>query len=135
MRCILLAISVLTACAQAHPETAIADTEGRQTGLPPVYSPNRVADLELRSRGRGRLIVQVEGSGGIDKAEVRLLETRTSPERTGITDTNGTAIIDTVVPGEYIGIVRRIGMQQQSFRIRLTAGYADTLRISFGWSP
>ena len=123
------------ACMQPRTGTVFAETEGRQTGLPPVVVSSRRSDPELVQLARSRLVVRVESETGLDKAEIRLTHTLTNSTRIALTDSIGRALIDTLPPGDYLGTARRVGMRQQSFRLRLDSGFADTLRIAFGWAP
>jgi hypothetical protein len=111
-----------------------AESEGLRIGAhPPVFRPARELNAQLRSANRGRLVVITEVGFQPNSARVAL----SGPGATGralelVSSPDGIAEFDDLQPGEYSATARRIGLQPQSVRLAIAAGFADTLLFSLG---
>lgn len=110
------------------------NTEGLRIGEePPVFRPAREEDARLRSANRGRLVVRTAVGSAPSDVRVAL----SGPGATGhlleqVSTSSGTAEFNNLEPGEYTATARRVGLRPQTVRLRIAAGFADTLLLSLG---
>ena len=129
-----LFVAILIVGCHSRQPVVYANTEGlRITEEPPHFLPAREPDARLRSTNRGRLLVRtavgsvpsgVRLALGGPRASSRLLEQ--------VSTSTGTAEFNDLEPGEYTVTARRVGLRAQTVRLRIAAGFADTLLLSLG---
>ena len=123
-------VMLLAACARP-PEPANEGIRGAER--PPRFLPARSADALLASRGVSALVVRMRDCCryGMTRVHVQLFANDgwRDATRTDSTDTTGVVILTDLPPRSYTGLVRRVGLKEQAFRVSLRVGYADTLEF------
>jgi hypothetical protein len=129
---IALLLSVV-AC-HASPPVLYANDEGTRVGAePPALRPARSVDNSLRDAHRGQLVVRSELLFQPNATAVTLRATagaRTAAEQS--VNASGFTEFRALAPGEYTVTARRIGLQSQSVRVTIAAGFADTVVFHLG---
>ena len=111
--------------------------EGLRTPTWPYkLRPARTANEALAANGHGELVVHVATAHA---ASSRPFEVQLFPNSLwrdviarDSTDTHGRVAFPRLRPGAYSGFVRRVGFNQQLFRLEITAGFVDTLELHPG---
>lgn len=110
------------------PPAVLHNPEGVEAYSGPVrVHPARVVDSTLLARSVAGIVI----ASGLSGAEVRLFPNDFWREviRADTTRRDGTVAWTDLPARDYSGYVRCAGYVQQLFRLRLTRGYVDTLRV------